>query len=320
MTAAVSQPTNLTRNGAEPLPTTAIAKPTLLQKVAGKYSLEPNRVLSTIKATIFNDKGNEAEMVAFLIVCDEYDLNPFTKEIYGFPNKKGGITPVVSVDGWLKLINRQPNMDGMEFQDTLSESGNLESVTCRIYRKDRAHPTEVTEYMVECKRDTDPWRQWPRRMLRHKATIQSARIAFGFSGIYDEDEAERISGSVDALPPMPKRITTSTLTEKLTAPTAHDIAPPQSDEYHQPSAPDETSQEPPDAGGELPVSNAEVLRGIKHGFERGTTEAEVNQVYDAAKGPESPYTFDVDESTDIDVWYKLNLTRVKAQAKKGKSE
>ncbi|ENC7540331.1 phage recombination protein Bet, partial [Salmonella enterica subsp. enterica serovar Brandenburg] len=30
------------------------------------------------------------------------------------------------------------------------------------------------------------------RMLRHKAMIQCARLAFGFAGIYDKDEAERI--------------------------------------------------------------------------------------------------------------------------------
>ena len=29
-------------------------------------------------------------------------------------------------------------------------------------------------------------------MLRHKAMIQCARLAFGFVGIYDEDEAQRI--------------------------------------------------------------------------------------------------------------------------------
>ena len=30
-------------------------------------------------------------------------------------------------------------------------------------------------------------------MLRHKAMIQCARLAFGFVGIYDQDEAERIT-------------------------------------------------------------------------------------------------------------------------------
>ena len=37
-----------------------------------------------------------------------------------------------------------------------------------------------------------PWGRWPARMLRHKATIQCARYAFGLSGIVDPDEAERI--------------------------------------------------------------------------------------------------------------------------------
>jgi hypothetical protein len=35
-------------------------------------------------------------------------------------------------------------------------------------------------------------------MLRHKAMIQCARIAFGFGGIYEQDEAERIvENSID---------------------------------------------------------------------------------------------------------------------------
>jgi hypothetical protein len=47
--------------------------------------------------------------------------------------------------------------------------------------------------MAECRRDgVGPWKSHPRRMLRHKAMIQCARIAFGFVGIYDEDEAQRI--------------------------------------------------------------------------------------------------------------------------------
>jgi hypothetical protein len=64
--------------------------------------------------------------------------------------------------------------------------------TCTLYIKGRSHPVRVTEYKDECFRATDPWKTMPKRMLRHKALIQSARVAFGFSGIYDEDEAERI--------------------------------------------------------------------------------------------------------------------------------
>jgi hypothetical protein len=68
----------------------------------------------------------------------------------------------------------------------------VEAITAIIYRKDRSHPIRITEWMKECARSTEPWRQSPLRMLRHKALIQCARVAFGFAGIYDPDEAERI--------------------------------------------------------------------------------------------------------------------------------
>ncbi|STV06500.1 Uncharacterised protein [Klebsiella pneumoniae subsp. ozaenae] len=35
----------------------------------------------------------------------------------------------------------------------------------------RTHPTIVTEYMGECKRNTQPWQSHPTRMLRHKTLI-----------------------------------------------------------------------------------------------------------------------------------------------------
>jgi hypothetical protein len=43
-----------------------------------------------------------------------------------------------------------------------------------------------------------------RRMLRHKATIQGARVAFGFSGITDEDEARETPGLANARDVTPK--------------------------------------------------------------------------------------------------------------------
>jgi hypothetical protein len=68
-----------------------------------------------------------------------------------------------------------------------------EKCTCIIFRKDRSHPTRVTEYLSECKRGVKPWQTHPKRMLRHKAMIQCARLAFGYVGIFDQDEAERIA-------------------------------------------------------------------------------------------------------------------------------
>jgi hypothetical protein len=126
-------------------------------------------------------------MTALMVVANQYGLNPWTREIYAFPDKNNGIVPVVGVDGWARIINDHPQFDGVEFEQ------NDESCTCIIYRKDRTRPVKVTEWKSECFRSGfGPWQSHPKRMLRHKALIQCARLAFGYGGIYDQDEAERI--------------------------------------------------------------------------------------------------------------------------------
>lgn len=177
----------------------ATQPPSLLGKIAAKYSVDPSKMLTTLKATAFKGDVSNEQMMALLIVADQYGLNPWTKEIYAFPDRQNGIVPVIGVDGWARIINSHDQFDGMNFEQ------DAESCTCTIYRKDRAHPIQVTEYMAECKRNVGPWQSHPRRMLRHKAMIQCARLAFGFVGVYDQDEAERIvekdiTPEVDHLP------------------------------------------------------------------------------------------------------------------------
>jgi hypothetical protein len=83
--------------------------------------------------------------------------------------------------------------DGMEFEYLDGPDGKPVSCTAIVHRKDRSHPTKVTEYFSECSRPTEPWKQFPRRMLRHKCIKESARVAFGVSGITDLDEAQDVA-------------------------------------------------------------------------------------------------------------------------------
>ena len=171
----------------------AVTKVSLIAKLANRYNVDPNKMLSTLKATAFKGDVTNEQMMALLIVADQYGLNPWTKEIYAFPDKNNGIVPVVGVDGWTRIINTRPEFDGLDFNDGPSgEKGMPEWIECVIYRKDRNHPIRAREYFAECRRNTGPWTSHPRRMLRHKALIQCARLAFGYTGIYDQDEAERI--------------------------------------------------------------------------------------------------------------------------------
>lgn len=161
---------------------------TVTDKLAARFDLGHNgaELIETLKATAFKGQVTDAQMTALMVVANQYGLNPWTKEIYAFPDRQNGIVPVVGVDGWARIINDHPQFDGMEFDQ------DGESCTCAIYRKDRSRPTRVTEFLAECKRDTAPWKSHPRRMMRHKAMIQAARLAFGYGGIFDQDEAERI--------------------------------------------------------------------------------------------------------------------------------
>jgi len=171
-----------------------------LDKLAARLDLSPEKLIATLKATAFSLCKEEAQFVSAVVVANTYGLNPLLREMTAFPGKSGGVVPVVMIDGWIKLVNRQENYNGVELienrapDEKPNKSGtDVDSVTAKFYLKNREHAVIVTEYMEECFDPTkEPWKRWPRRMLRHKAYIQGARIAFGFSGIYDEDEKDRI--------------------------------------------------------------------------------------------------------------------------------
>jgi len=164
-----------------------LALTNLSTKLAERFGMGTDGdVVTILKATAFKGPATDAQLVALMVVAQQYGLNPFTKELYAFPDKNNGIVPVVGVDGWSRIINSHPQFDGIDFEQDAT------SCTCTIHRKDRGHPIRVTEYMVECQRSAGPWQSHPYRMLRHKALIQCARLAFGFVGIFDQDEAERI--------------------------------------------------------------------------------------------------------------------------------
>lgn len=182
--------------------------PSLVQRISDKYGVDPAKMIDTLQKTCFRPAKDgkpvtNEQMMMLMVVADQYGLNPFTREIYAFPTKDGGIQPIIGIDGWLRMMNEHPQFDGLQFEygpilESKNEKGEVSPVVVNewieavLHRKDRQHPIRVKEYIVECRRSTDPWRDMPRRMLRHKALIQCIRYAFGFAG-YDEDDYERMN-------------------------------------------------------------------------------------------------------------------------------
>lgn len=193
----------------------------LVAKIAEKFGVDPNAFWDTLKATAFKQRNGDAptneQMMALLVVADQYDLNPFTKEIYAFPDQNGSsIIPIVGIDGWSRIINNHPQFDGMEFNEspeTVTLDGLdkpiFEWIECVMYRKDRSRPTVIREYLDEIYKPPfkkqgsnyvvrGPWQTHTRRFARHKVIIQTARIALGYTGIYDQDEADNILANQQA--------------------------------------------------------------------------------------------------------------------------
>lgn len=197
---------------------TAVAtRASLVEKFATKYSIEPSKLMTILKATAFKVSQGEVsneQMAALMVVADQYGLNPFTREIFAFEDKRKGVVPVVSVDGWSRIINDHKDFNGMEFaygpEIDAPEGGKKahQWIECTMHHKGRTHPVTVREHFDEVYQPprggfSGPWQSHPKRMHRHKALIQAARLAFGFSGIYEEDEAQRIieAGGGVVMPP-----------------------------------------------------------------------------------------------------------------------
>lgn len=185
----------------------------LVGRMAAEYGVDEKKLYNTLANSVFAQSGKDRngsyqvktptveEMMSLLVICDKYGLNPFTREIFAFANR-GKIVPVVSIDGWLAILNRQPDYDGLEVEfasDTVEISGVKMPEFCRvsIYRKSLSRPIVIAEYAAEAFMPTEVWRKYPRRMLRHKTIVQAARVAFSISGIYDREEGESIAAGED---------------------------------------------------------------------------------------------------------------------------
>lgn len=182
----------------------------LVVRFADRFSIDADKMITTLKATAFRQRPNRdgsvrecsnEELMMLLTICDRYGLDPFTREIFAFLDvKSGAIIPVVSVDGWIRLINERQELQAIEFTyspETVEHKGKTCHVwiECVISRSDRSAPARIREYFAEVVRKVDfatPWDTHPNRMHRHKALIQAARVSFGFGGIHDDDEAARI--------------------------------------------------------------------------------------------------------------------------------
>lgn len=145
---------------------------------------------------------SQDEVLHGLLVAREYGLNPLTKQIH-LARIRGRVQPVVGVDGWIAIANRNSSYKGITYEEHNDEKGEIKAVSATVTVKGR-EPMTVTERLSENRGNTDQWKQRPARMLRHRATIQALRYALGITGIMDPDEvaqANALEAKVEVIEP-----------------------------------------------------------------------------------------------------------------------
>ena len=60
----------------------------LIARLAGKFGVEPNRLLKCLTTQVFKQadgrQPTNEELMVLLLVCENFGLNPFNREIYAF--------------------------------------------------------------------------------------------------------------------------------------------------------------------------------------------------------------------------------------------
>lgn len=141
-------------------------------------------------------------LLHFLHQIRKYRLDPLSDEIMLFKNPEGQYQTLITIDGWMKLINQDPQFAGMTFKESPElELGIPLWMECSIYRHDRILPITVKEYSAEIKTEHLLWKTMPRRMLRHRSIQQCARLAFNIHIADQPSNLEKVKALDSSAPP-----------------------------------------------------------------------------------------------------------------------
>src|SRR5262245_1164288 len=205
MSSGTPRPTSLSKTSSIRTATMTDQQHTsIVSAFAARHMVKPETLQAVLLRTIAPEGATDEDIIAFLQIAYRFDLDPWAREIY-LIKSKGKIYPYISVDGYARIVNREPQYDNCEFSYEQDAERKIVAVTCTMWRKDRTRPIVVTEFYDECVpppndrgQISQAWARSPSRMLRHRAFVQAARLCFGVSGALDEaniDSGEDINGA-----------------------------------------------------------------------------------------------------------------------------
>lgn len=250
-----------------------------IDHLSAEFGLSKEMFMAKVKQVSFNTVPNidEADLILFCSLAHKHNINPFT-EMYAQVDGHGNIVPTLKIDGWFRIVNDHPEFDGVEFvysEETFMGTGLVEPINAWIatafYRKDRQRPIIAREYFVEnYSYGNMSWLTHSRRRLRHASYVQAARMAFGISGVFTEEEATNILLSSNGV----GNLSNDTSQQNNSKPRSKSVAAAKNEGHKQQG--EATSVLKDDDGiSELPDSSLEVIVEVSAVSEIQETESQV---------------------------------------------
>lgn len=165
---------------------------TLIGQFSELLGTDPQRAEDILVHQLRPKNARRDQVSAFVGICIQMGLNPLNREIACWIDRHQRLVTVICIDGWIKIAQRESTYKGYTYSYVHGSNGEIVSCTVNVRRSDWPDLASATEFMAECKLDTDCWQKWPARMLRHRAFAQAIRLAYGVSG-YLPEEAEAFS-------------------------------------------------------------------------------------------------------------------------------
>lgn len=176
---------------------------TIPDKEGNPLAVYPAEMVDTIKATVAKGATNE-ELVMFLSIANQYDLNPFMKEIW-FTKMGDESAIMTSRDGLKKLAERKPNFkkcqsvavyenDEFEMEWVM---GEIRNITHKFKQNDRGaikgayavlrttdHDVLATyEDFKEHDKKNNIWRKYSSAMIRKVAESRVYKTFANVNGL-----------------------------------------------------------------------------------------------------------------------------------------
>ena len=99
----------------------------------------------------------DQELNQGIALIAKFDLDPIAREIYVKRTPEGRTLAVVTIDGWVKILDRCDHYDGFRQLHRTDSDGDVVCVETRIYSKNRKYPAAYRAYRTEYEAIAGMW-------------------------------------------------------------------------------------------------------------------------------------------------------------------